>query len=65
MLLLDEGRKRVIGIMVAILVARRLAQREIGSGRLIPWEIFVARAVYKNETCFPQNSFIFKKVGLI
>jgi hypothetical protein len=32
MLLMDEGRKRIIGIMVAIVVARRLVQREAGQG---------------------------------
>jgi hypothetical protein len=30
MLLMDEGRKRVIGIMAAILAARRLAQGDGG-----------------------------------
>jgi hypothetical protein len=67
MLLMDEGRKRIVGIMVAIFAARRLAQWDgrKRAGHLIPWEIFAAGAVYKSGTCFPQNSFIFKKLSLI
>jgi hypothetical protein len=64
MLLMYEGRKCIIGIMVAILVARGWH-----SGKRVraPYSlgVFAARAVYKSETCFPQNSFIFKKLSLI
>jgi hypothetical protein len=56
-----EGGKRIIGIMVAILVARRLAQREAGQGTLFLGrfslrELFIrAGPVFHRALSFSEN----------